>query len=208
MNLAYFRQSKFSYPETLENIKKEAKKSSLKILGEVDLPNNQGKVFNVCSEIWMGNVVASDKNLIGLLPCSLVVLKKDKKVLVGTSNASLLGKVTQNPAIFETAKNVDKTLKELVNNSCGVGPLTVKKIKLYATTTCPYCKMEAFWLDSQKIKYEHTLVDLNQEAGEEMVRKTGQMGVPVTEIVYDNGEEEYIIGFDKERLSEILQVKN
>jgi glutaredoxin len=68
--------------------------------------------------------------------------------------------------------------------------------------------MEASWLDSQKIKYEHTLVDLNQEAGEEMVRKTGQMGVPVTEIVYDNGEEEYIIGFDKERLSEILQVKN
>jgi hypothetical protein len=41
-----------------------------------------------------------------------------------------------------------------------------------------------------------------------MVRKTGQMGVPVTEIVYDNGEEEYIIGFDKERLSEILEVKN
>ena len=84
----------------------------------------------------------------------------------------------------------------------------VKKIKLYATTSCPYCKMEASWLDRQKIKYEHTLVDLNPEAGEEMVRKTGQMGVPVTEIVYDNGEEEYIIGFDKERLSEVLQVKS
>ena len=68
--------------------------------------------------------------------------------------------------------------------------------------------MEASWLDSQKIKYEHVLVDLNPYAGEEMVRKTGQMGVPVTEIVYDNGEEEYIVGFDKERLSEILQVKN
>lgn len=84
----------------------------------------------------------------------------------------------------------------------------IKKIKLYATTTCPYCKMEASWLDSQKIKYEHVLVDLNPVAAEEMVRKTGQMGVPVTEIVYDNGEEEYIVGFDKERLSEILGIKN
>ena len=208
MNLAYFRESTFSYEETLKNVKKEAEKASLKILGEADLPNNQGKLFNICNEFWMGNILTVDKNLIGLLPCSLVVLKKDKKVLVGASNASLLGKVIQDKAIFETAKNVDKTLKELVNKSCGVGPLTVKKIKLYATTTCPYCKIEASWLDSQKIKYEYTLVDLNQEAGEEMVRKTGQMGVPVTEIVYDNGEEEYIIGFDRQRLSEVLQVKN
>jgi len=207
MNLAYFRQSKFSYDQTLKNIKKEAEKASLKILGEVDLPNNQGKVFNLCSDIWMGNVIASDKNLIGLLPCSLVVLKKDDQIMVGTSTASLLEKVSQNPAIFETAKNVDKTLKNLVNNSCGVEPLKVKKIKLYATTSCPYCKMEASWLDSHKIKYEHTLVDLNPLAADEMVQKTGQMGVPVTEIVYDNGEEEYIIGFDKERLSEILGVK-
>jgi len=84
----------------------------------------------------------------------------------------------------------------------------IKKIKFYSTTTCPYCKMEASWLDSQKIKYEYTLVYLNPTAGEEMVRKTGQMGVPVTEIVYDDGEEEYIVGFDKERLSEILGIKN
>jgi glutaredoxin 3 len=208
MNLAYFRESTFSYEETLKNVKKEAEKASLKILGEADLPNNQGKLFNICNEFWMSNILTVDKNLIGLLPCSLVVLKKDKKVLVGTSTASLLGKVIQDKAIFETARNVDKTLKELVNNACGVGPLTVKKIKLYATTTCPYCKMEASWLDSQKVKYDHVLVDLNPYASEEMVRKTGQMGVPVTEIVYDNGEKEYIVGFDREKLSEILQVKS
>jgi hypothetical protein len=41
-----------------------------------------------------------------------------------------------------------------------------------------------------------------------MVEKTGQMGVPVTEIIYENGEEEYIIGFDRERLSEVLSLKN
>ncbi|GAB4218699.1 MAG: hypothetical protein Fur009_0900 [Candidatus Microgenomates bacterium] len=205
MNLAYFRKSEFDFEKTLKNLKSLAK-GDLKILGEADLPNNQGKILNICSQNWMGNLVAADKNLIGLLPCSVVVLKKDNDVLVGVGSANLLGRVTENPAVFEVASLADKKMKELVNEACGVGPLKVKKIKLYATTTCPYCKMEASWLDSKKIKYEHTLVDLNPQAGEEMVRKTGQMGVPVTEIVYDNNEEEYIIGFDKERLKEILNI--
>lgn len=60
----------------------------------------------------------------------------------------------------------------------------------------------------KKIKFDHIFVDLNQKVAEEMVAKTGQMGVPVTEIVYDNDEEEYIIGFDKARLTEILNIKN
>ena len=81
----------------------------------------------------------------------------------------------------------------------------LKKIKLYATLSCPYCHMEAEWLKSKKIDYDHILVDLNQKAAEEMVRKTGQMGVPVTEIIYDNDEEEYIIGFDRERLEELIK---
>ncbi|MGB9883217.1 MAG: glutaredoxin domain-containing protein [Microgenomates group bacterium] len=208
MNLAYFRKSNFDFDKTLENLKQKAKEKNLQILGEVSLVNDQGKVINICSSTWLGNLLSSDKNLIGLLPCSVAILKKGKEVLVGVGSASLLGRVSQDPAIYQVAQSAEKTLKELVNDSCGVGPLKVKKVKLYATTTCPYCKMEASWLDSHKINYEHTLVDLNQKEAEKMVQKTGQMGVPVTEIVYDNDEEEYIIGFDKERLSEILQIKN
>lgn len=208
MNIAYFRQSKFNFEETLKNLKAEAKKINLKILGEIDLPNNQGKVINICSETWLGNLIASDKNLFALLPCSLVILKKDNQVIVGVGEASILGRLSSDPAVYEVAKEAEKKLKQLVNDSCGVGPLKVKRIKLYATTSCPYCKMEASWLDSNKIKYDHVLVDLNQKEAEEMVRKTGQMGVPVTEIIYDNDESEFIIGFDKERLGEILKVKN
>jgi glutaredoxin len=64
--------------------------------------------------------------------------------------------------------------------------------------------MEKDWLDSEKIKHEVVYVDANQEEGMKMVRKTGQMGVPVTEITYENGKEEFVIGFDKQRLSQIL----
>jgi hypothetical protein len=35
------------------------------------------------------------------------------------------------------------------------------------------------------------------------VQQTGQMGVPVTEVQYDNGDAEFIVGFDKAQLSSI-----
>ena len=73
--------------------------------------------------------------------------------------------------------------------------------------TCPYCKMEKSWLDEKKITHELVYVDKNQEKAQYMVEKTGQMGVPVTEIEYEEGEPEYIIGFDKPKLAQILHVR-
>lgn len=204
MNLAYFRKSSFDFQKTLENLEKEIKRNNLKNLSKVELNNNQGVILNVCNQDWISNLVAVEKNFIGIMPCLIAVVRRGNDVLVGVGNPNLIGKLTDNPALVELSNQVEKTLKKIVDDSCGVGPLKVQKIKLYATMSCPYCKMEASWLDSKNIKYEHVYVDLNPIAGEEMVRKTGQMGVPVTEIVYDNGEEEYIIGFDKARLEEIL----
>ena len=79
-------------------------------------------------------------------------------------------------------------------------------VKLYSTTTCPYCMMEKAWLDEKKVEHNIVYVDHNMKEAMEMVKETGQMGVPVTNIKYDNGEEEYVIGFDKPRLSKILKV--
>lgn len=205
MNLAYFRKSNFDFQKTLENLKEKIKTNNLKLLTQIELNNNQGVIINICHQDWISNIIAADKNFIGLLPCTIAVLKKDKDVYVGVGSPNILGRLTENPSIVETASQADKTLKKVVEEACGVDPLKVKKIKLYATLSCPYCKMEASWLDSQKIKYEHIYVDLNPKEAEEMVKKTGQMGVPVTEIVYDNDEEEYIIGFDKARLEEVLR---
>lgn len=209
MNLAYFRQSKFDFKKTLENLKNELKKNNLKLLSEVELKNNQGILLNICNQDWISNLIASDKNFLGLMPCSVVVINKENQVIVGVGNPSLIGKLTENPDLVGLSQKVEKILKQIVENACGVGPLTIKKVKLYATLSCPYCKMEASWLDEKKVKYDQVYVDLNPKAAEEMVQKTGQMGVPVTEIVYDNDEAEYVIGFDKGRLEEIIkQVKN
>ncbi len=84
--------------------------------------------------------------------------------------------------------------------------MKVASIKLYSTTTCPYCMMEKAWLDSEKIKHEVVYVDRDRTSAIEMVGKTGQMGVPVTRVKYEDGKEEYVVGFDKSRLSQIIGV--
>lgn len=81
------------------------------------------------------------------------------------------------------------------------------KIKIYSTTTCPYCKMEKAYLDEKKIRYENIFVDENEKMAEEMVKKSGQMGVPVTVITNDKDEETLIVGFDRKRLDKELNIK-
>lgn len=73
------------------------------------------------------------------------------------------------------------------------------KIKVYSTQTCPWCHRLKEYLDEKKIKYDDVDVSENQEAADEMVEKSGQMGVPQIEI---NGN--IIVGFDKSAIDEEL----
>lgn len=61
--------------------------------------------------------------------------------------------------------------------------------------------MEKEYLDSKGIKYENIFVDHDTKAAQEMLEKSGQMGVPFTVIKKDDGSEASILGFDKERLN-------
>lgn len=207
MNLAYYRKSSFDLQRTTQNVQKAAKDSGLEVLGQTKLPSGNGVVIQICNSNWMGNLIASDSSLIGLLPCSIAIISKDSDVLIGMGSPTILGSVSQNPAISQLAAQIDRKLKELIHKAAGVGPLKPTGVKLYSTTTCPYCKMESAWLSDKKIRFEEVKVDTDQREAEEMVRKTGQMGVPVTAIQYDNGEEEFIVGFDKSKLEQILNVQ-
>lgn len=80
-------------------------------------------------------------------------------------------------------------------------------IKIFTTTTCPYCKMEKAYLDSKGIKYENTFVDHDEEAAKKMIEESGQMGVPFTEITKDDGTVVKILGFDKSKINEALGIQ-
>lgn len=78
------------------------------------------------------------------------------------------------------------------------------KITIYTTTTCPYCKMAKEYLDSKGIKYENIFVDQDPTAAEDMVKISGQMGVPFTVITKDDNSRETILGFDREKINQAL----
>lgn len=72
-------------------------------------------------------------------------------------------------------------------------------VKIYSTPTCPYCKMVKQFLGENNITFEDVDVSSNQTAAQEMVKKSGQMGVPVLDI-----DGQIVVGFDKGKIKQLL----
>ena len=81
------------------------------------------------------------------------------------------------------------------------------KISIYSTATCGYCKMLKSYLQSKDIAYEEKMADENPDLARELYEKSGQLGVPFTIIETDDGKEEKILGFDRPRFDEVLDIK-
>jgi glutaredoxin-like YruB-family protein len=76
-----------------------------------------------------------------------------------------------------------------------------KDVIIYSTPTCGYCKKAKAYFSENDIEYTEHDVSSDQDAAQEMVKKSGQKGVPV--IVIDD---EIVVGFDKKRLSDLLNL--
>jgi glutaredoxin 3 len=55
-------------------------------------------------------------------------------------------------------------------------------VTVYSTPTCPYCVMTKNFLKSKQIPFIEYDVSRDRIHAEEMVRKSGQMGVPVIDV--------------------------
>lgn len=80
------------------------------------------------------------------------------------------------------------------------------KVTIYSTPTCPYCKMAKEYLKEKKVEYTDIDVAADEKKAQEMIEKSGQMGVPVIAVEKD-GKEEIMVGFDKEALSKLVGIK-
>lgn len=63
-------------------------------------------------------------------------------------------------------------------------------VRLYSTPNCPYCVQAKRYLKEQGIPFEEYDVSKNRQKADEMMRKSGQMGVPVLDV---NGR--VLVGF-------------
>ncbi|OIO33098.1 MAG: NrdH-redoxin [Candidatus Yonathbacteria bacterium CG_4_10_14_3_um_filter_47_65] len=75
----------------------------------------------------------------------------------------------------------------------------MKKVSIYTTPTCGYCKMAKEFFGKNSIAFEEYDVAADEEKRAEMIEKSGQMGVPVIFV-----DDEIVVGFDKPRLTELL----
>jgi glutaredoxin 3 len=77
--------------------------------------------------------------------------------------------------------------------------MTGKKLVIYSTPTCPYCKRAKEYLSQKGISYTEHNVAADRDAAREMVKKSGQLGVPV--IIINN---KVIVGFNQTQLARLL----
>lgn len=75
------------------------------------------------------------------------------------------------------------------------------KVTVFSTPSCMYCNMLKAYLDDKGVKYTAIDVSTNQEQAKYIAEKTGQLGVPVTEI-----DGKFIIGFDQPQIAELLNI--
>ena len=77
--------------------------------------------------------------------------------------------------------------------------MNTKKIIIYSTPTCHYCTMAKNYFTKMGVQYEDINVGVDRVAAEEMVKKSGQMGVPVVDI-----DGQIVVGFQPEVFEKLI----
>ena len=75
------------------------------------------------------------------------------------------------------------------------------KVTIYSTPTCPYCKMAKEFLMEKNVEFTDIDVSRDQARAQEMIDKSGQMGVPVIDV-----DGNVMVGFDKKALAKAVGV--
>ncbi len=73
------------------------------------------------------------------------------------------------------------------------------RVNIYTTPTCTFCRMAKSYFKENNINYEEFDVSEDREKAQEMIEKSGQMGVPVIDI-----DGNLVVGFDKARIKQLL----
>ena len=76
-----------------------------------------------------------------------------------------------------------------------------KRVTVYSTPTCSWCNTLKSWLKKNGIPYTDVDVSKDERAAQDLVNRTGQQGVPQTDI---NGQ--IVVGFDQTKLKQLLEI--
>jgi glutaredoxin-like YruB-family protein len=77
--------------------------------------------------------------------------------------------------------------------------IIMTNVTVYSTPTCPWCTRVKDYLKYKEVKFSDVNVAENRDGAMEMIKKSGQRGVPVVDI---NGT--IVVGFDQARIDSLL----
>lgn len=120
---------------------------------------------------------------------SLLVFDDGKltSIVKGCQEASFYKAMTENSLFRPSASSEGKP---------------AKRVTVYSTPSCSWCNTLKTWLGKNNIQYTDIDVSRDQAAAEALVRRSGQQGVPQTDI---NGQ--IVVGFDQARLKQLLEIQ-
>jgi glutaredoxin-like YruB-family protein len=73
------------------------------------------------------------------------------------------------------------------------------KVIVYSTPTCPYCVYAKEYFKTNNVPFEDVNVAKDRNRAQEMVEKSGQMGVPVIDI-----DGNILVGYQPDAFEELL----
>ena len=78
----------------------------------------------------------------------------------------------------------------------------VRQVTVYSTPTCSWCTTLKSYLRKNKVYYTEVDISRDPGAAQNLVSRTGQQGVPQTEI-----DGSWVVGFDQKKLNTLLEIK-
>lgn len=77
----------------------------------------------------------------------------------------------------------------------------MKNVKIYTTPSCHFCHLAKDYFKEHNVAYEEVNVVTDEQARNDMIKKSGQMGVPVIEI-----DSDVVIGFNQPKIAALLGI--
>jgi len=121
---------------------------------------------------------------------TVLILKKDKvsNIIYGVQD-----KQYYETLLYDTPTFISTEKKERKQH----------RVVVYTSSTCSWCGAVKSYLMKNRIVFREVDISRDERAGQDLVRRSGQMGVPQTDI-----DGRIIVGFDKPKLDAILGIRN
>lgn len=184
----------------------ELKNETLKAINAYLLLYKKGSESCRCALENLGSIAAEDVQNTILMKADVSSVR-DIHGYYGIDSVPALLKFKDSEFINVTRGCMTSDYYEsLINNkfytTVSGGKTTQKRVVVYSTKSCHWCTRLKDYLKENNIKFENVDVEENPSKADEIKRRSGQMGVPQTDI---GGH--IVVGFDKAKINTLLEIK-